>query len=171
MNERTGPPAPASAARLAPEPLKLGYLTLDHIALATPDLDLGSAPYLALGLHPDGPDEDVAGQGVRVRTFEVGGSLIELLSPTHPESPVVTFLARRGAGLHHLALRVGDLDAEMARLRGLGAQFLSETPQAGRRGTRVAFLHPRWGQGTLIELVEQPLSGTPAGEPATGSRG
>ncbi|WP_293909317.1 VOC family protein [Deinococcus sp.] len=137
----------------------LGLFKLDHVAIATPDLDSGSAPYLALGLLPEGPDEDVESQGVRVRAFEVGGSLIELLSPTRPDSPLSTFLARRGAGLHHLALRVADLGAEMKRLRGLGAQFLSDEPQAGRRDTRVAFLHPRWGQGTLIELVEHPLVG------------
>jgi methylmalonyl-CoA/ethylmalonyl-CoA epimerase len=161
MNESAGSPESAPLARLELDHLTLGHLALDHIAVATPDLDLGSAPYLALGLRPEGPDEEVSGQGVRVRAFAVGGSLIELLAPTRPESPVATFLARRGAGLHHLALRVSDLEAEMTRLRGLGAQFLSAAPQAGRQGTRVAFLHPRWGQGTLIELVEHPAgSGT-----------
>lgn len=159
MHGSAGPP---ESTPLAPDRLKLGLLTLDHIAVATPDLDRASAPYLALGLLPDGPDEEVAGQGVRVRAFEVGGSLIELLSPTRPGSPLSTFLDRRGAGLHHLALRVAELGAEMTRLRALGAQFLSDEPQAGRQGTRVAFLHPRWGQGTLIELVEHPLSGHPA---------
>lgn len=136
--------------------LKLGHLTLDHLAIATPDLEGGSAPYLALGLHPEGPDETVEGQGVQVRAFVVGGSLIELLCPTREDSPVATFLARRGAGLHHLALRVGDLEAEMRRLRAAGANFLNDEPRAGRAGTRVAFLHPKWGAGTLIELVEHP---------------
>ncbi|AWN24720.1 methylmalonyl-CoA epimerase [Deinococcus irradiatisoli] len=131
-------------------------MTLDHLAIATPDLDLGSAPYTALGLHPEGPDEDVPTQGVRVRAFVVGGSLIELLMPTRPESPLTSFLQKRGAGLHHLAFRVGDLDAEMRRLREQGAAFLSPEPQPGRAGTQVAFLHPRWGAGTLIELVEHP---------------
>ena len=141
---------------LPPAPLALSHLTLDHLAIATPDLESGSAPYLALGLHPEGPDETVEGQGVRVRAFVVGGSLIELLSPTRPDSPVATFLTRRGAGLHHLALRVTDLDAEMERLRVARAVFLDDEPRAGRAGTRVAFLHPKWGAGTLIELVEHP---------------
>lgn len=139
-----------------PAPLELGHLTLDHLAIAAPDLESGSAPYRALGLHPEGPDETVEGQGVRVRAFVVGGSLIEVLSPTHPDSPVAMFLARRGAGLHHLALRVSDLEAEMQRLRAAGANFLNDEPRAGRAGTRVAFLHPKWGAGTLIELVEHP---------------
>ncbi|EYB68455.1 glyoxalase/bleomycin resistance protein/dioxygenase [Deinococcus phoenicis] len=141
-------------------------LLLDHVAIATPDLDLGAAPYTALGLTPEGPDEEVAGQGVRVRAFVVGETLIELLAPTRPDSPVAGFLERRGPGLHHTAYRVENLEAEMERLRGLGARFLSETPSPGRAGTRVAFLHPKWGAGTLIELVEHP-----AGPHAAGAHG
>jgi methylmalonyl-CoA/ethylmalonyl-CoA epimerase len=129
---------------------------LDHVAVATPDLDAGSAPYLALGLHPEGPDEDVETQGVRVRAFMVGETLIELLMPTRPDSPIAASLEKRGPGLHHTAYRVADLDAEMTRLRGEGARFLNDAPSPGRAGTRVAFLHPRWGAGTLIELVEHP---------------
>ncbi|QFP76135.1 methylmalonyl-CoA epimerase [Deinococcus sp. AJ005] len=129
---------------------------LDHVAVATPDLDTGSAPYLALGLHPEGPDEDVQTQGVRVRAFQVGETLIELLMPTRPDSPIAAYLEKRGPGLHHTAYRVADLDAEMTRLRSEGARFLSEAPTPGRAGTRVAFLHPKWGAGTLIELVEHP---------------
>ncbi|GBF06926.1 glyoxalase/bleomycin resistance protein/dioxygenase [Deinococcus aerius] len=143
----------------APGPATLEPMTvtlLDHVAIATPDLDLGAAPYLALGLTPEGPDEEVPTQGVRVRAFVVGETLIELLAPTRPDSPIAAFLERRGPGLHHTAYRVADLEAEMARLRGLGARFLSGVPSPGRAGTRVAFLHPKWGAGTLIELVEHP---------------
>lgn len=129
---------------------------LDHVAVATPDLDTGSAPYLALGLHPEGPDEEVETQGVRVRAFQVGETLIELLMPTRPDSPIAAYLDKRGPGLHHTAYRVADLDAEMTRLRGEGARFLADAPTPGRAGTRVAFLHPKWGAGTLIELVEHP---------------
>ncbi|BDP42968.1 methylmalonyl-CoA epimerase [Deinococcus aetherius] len=134
-------------------------LLLDHVAVATPDLDSGSAPYLALGLSPEGPDEEVTSQGVLVRAFVVGESLIELLAPTRPDSPLAAFLERRGPGLHHTAYRVADLEAEMERLRAEGARFLSEGPTPGRAGTRVAFLHPKWGAGTLIELVEHPVGG------------
>ncbi|WP_019010698.1 VOC family protein [Deinococcus aquatilis] len=131
-------------------------LTLDHVAIATPDLEEGSLPYLALGLVPEGPDEEVGSQGVRVRAFVAGQTLIELLAPTREDSPIAAFLARRGPGLHHTAYRVADLDQEMQRLTRLGARFLQDAPTPGRAGTRVAFLHPRWGAGTLIELVEHP---------------
>jgi len=131
-------------------------LTLDHIAIATPSLEQGSLPYTALGLVPLEPDENVPSQGVRVRVFRVGESLIELLEPTSENSPIAKFLATRGPGLHHFALRVENLELEMARLRLEGARFISEVPQPGRAGTRVAFLHPKWTGGTLLELIEHP---------------
>jgi methylmalonyl-CoA/ethylmalonyl-CoA epimerase len=126
---------------------------IDHIGIAVPDLESGSAPYLAIGLTAL-PDELVASQQVMVRAFWAGSSLIELLAPTDPSSPIAVFLEKRGAGLHHIALRVDNLEAEIARLESEGAKFISNQPRAGRAGTRVVFLHPKWGAGTLIELVE-----------------
>ncbi len=131
----------------------LGLLHVDHIAVVTPSLAEGSAPYLALGLTPDGPDELVASQGVMVRAFLLGDTLIELLEPQDQGSPLSAFLEKRGPGLHHIAFRVADLEAEIERLSTLGAKFLNTEPRPGRAGSRVAFLHPKWGGGTLIELV------------------
>lgn len=138
----------------------MSVMLLDHMGIATPDLDQGSAPYLALGLTPDGPDELVQSQGVNVRVFRVGQSMIELLAPARPDSAIARYLEKNRPGLHHTAYRVAHLDAEVERLRGLGATFLSEQPGPGLHGTRVIFLHPKWGQGTLIELVEHPTGGT-----------
>ena len=129
---------------------------LDHIAIATPTLERGSEPYTALGLIALEPDEEISSQQVRIRVFRVGESLIELLEPTSSDSPIARFLEKRGPGLHHMALRVENLEREMKRLGEEGAQFLSSTPQAGRAGTRVAFLHPKWAGGTLLELIEHP---------------
>ena len=88
-------------------------LVLDHVAIATPSLEAGSAPYVALGLGPAHEDETVESQGVRVRVFQVGETLIELLAPTRPDSPIQVFLDRRGAGLHHMAFRVPDLQQKV----------------------------------------------------------
>jgi methylmalonyl-CoA/ethylmalonyl-CoA epimerase len=126
---------------------------IDHIGIAVPDLESGSLPYLAIGLTAL-PDEQISSQKVVVRAFWAGSSLIELLAPTDPSSPIAVFLEKRGAGLHHIALRVDNLETEIARLLLEGAQFISPEPRAGRAGTRVVFLHPKWGAGTLIELVE-----------------
>ncbi|WP_188964669.1 methylmalonyl-CoA epimerase [Deinococcus aquiradiocola] len=133
-----------------------GLTRVDHIAIVTPSLDEGSVPYRALGLPTDGEDELVASQGVRVRAFVLGDTLVELLEPQDDASPVAAFLQKRGPGLHHVAFRVTHLEAEIARLSALGARFLNTEPRPGRAGSRVAFLHPKWGGGTLIELVEHP---------------
>lgn len=131
-------------------------LPLDHLGVAVRDLDEASAPYRLLGLEPEGEDETVARQGVRVRTFRVGASLLELLEATTPDSPVARFVEKRGTGLHHLALRVENLEREITRLSIAGAEFVSPQPRPGRHGTRVVFLHPKWLGGVLVELVEYP---------------
>lgn len=141
----------------------LGLTHLDHVAILTPSLGEGSAPYIALGLLAEGEDELVASQGVKVRAYRLGDTLIELLEPQDAASPVAAFMQKRGPGLHHIAFRVADLEAEMARLNALGARFLTAEPRPGRAGSRVAFLHPKWGGGTLIELVEHPTSRPAAG--------
>ena len=127
---------------------------IDHIGIATSDLEAASAPYTAIGLEPLLPDEDVMSQAVRVRAFQAGASLIELLMPLDASSPIQSFVEKRGAGLHHLALRVDHLETEVKRLQALGAVFISPVPRVGRAGTRVVFLHPKWCGGVLIELVE-----------------
>jgi methylmalonyl-CoA/ethylmalonyl-CoA epimerase len=126
---------------------------IDHIGIATPNIELGSLPYFAIGLTAL-PDEEVLGQKVVVRAFQAGDSLIELLAPTDPSSPIAVFLEKRGAGMHHIALRVENLETEILRLEAEGAVFISKDPRVGRAGTRVVFLHPKWSAGTLIELVE-----------------
>lgn len=136
---------------------------LDHIAIATRTLDEGSAPYLALGLTPEGEDELMAAQGAWIRAFRVGDTLIELLAPESESSTIHKFIEKRGVGLHHTAYRVADIEAAMQELREAGVPLLNDAPQAGRAGSRVAFLHPKWGQGTLIELVEHGAAHTPAG--------
>lgn len=135
-------------------PKSLQGLALDHVGIAVRDLEEASRVYRLLGLASEGEDEVVASQAVRVRAFRAGESLIELLEPSAEASPLSAFLAKRGPGLHHLALRVPGLEDEIERLQGEGARFVDPVPRAGRAGSRVVFLHPRWGEGVLIELVE-----------------
>ena len=129
-------------------------LPIDHLGIAVTDLEEASLPYQLLGLPVEGEDEVVEAQGVKVRAFGAQGSLLELLEPTAPESPIAKFIGKRGPGLHHVALRVEDLDVEIARLITEGAPFINEEPRMGRAHTRVVFLHPKWANGVLIELVE-----------------
>ena len=131
-------------------------LPLDHLGIAVYNLSESSKPYELLGFVPDGDDEEIAAQGVRVRALRCGESLVELLEPTSPESPLRKFLEKRGPGVHHLAFRVENLDAEITRLQLEGAPFIDPEPRPGRGGSRVVFLHPSWAGGVLIELVEHP---------------
>ena len=130
-------------------------LPLDHLGIAVRDLDAASAPYELLGLVREGDDEEVLGEGVRVRLLRSGASLVELLEPLTPESPLQGFLDKRGPGLHHAAFRTPNLDADIDRLAARGAELIG-TPRPGRHGTRVIFLHPTWTGGVLVELLEYP---------------
>lgn len=135
-----------------PEPLD--GLALDHVAVAVEALDAATSAYLALGLRRAGEDETIEEQGVRVRPLRLGDTLVELMEPTRDDGPVGRFLARRGPGLHHVALRVSALEPLLARLRAMDAPLLDEAPRPGRAGTRIAFVHPRFTHGVLVELVE-----------------
>ncbi|HVW18030.1 MAG TPA: methylmalonyl-CoA epimerase [Solirubrobacteraceae bacterium] len=127
---------------------------IDHVGIAVADLDAAVALYerdLGVGLVHR---ETVAGQGVEAALLEVGDGHVELLAPLGPDTPVGRFLAGRGPGLHHVAYRTADIEAELARLRDAGARLIDERPRTGIRGSRVAFLHPAATGGVLTEIVQ-----------------
>jgi len=97
--------------------------------------------------------ERVEDQGVEEVLFDVGASSIQLLGSLGPGTPVGTFLAKRGPGMHHIAYRVDDVASELDRLRDLGVRLVDEVPRRGSRGTTIAFVHPTALGGTLVELV------------------
>jgi methylmalonyl-CoA epimerase len=129
---------------------------VDHVGIAVRDLDAAVEHYRrTLGVEP-GHRETLEVQGVEAVFLEVGRSAIELMAPLHPDSPVGRFLDRRGEGFHHVAYRVGDLAATLARLDGQGVRLVDRSPREGARGTRIAFVHPSSFGGVLVELVEIP---------------
>ena len=107
----------------------------------------------ALGLEVGG-EEMVESEKVRVAFLPVSGTRIELLEPTGPDSPIASFIAKRGEGIHHICLRVDDIHAAMADLKAKGLQLLSEEPRLGAHGSQVCFIHPRSAGGVLIELLQ-----------------
>lgn len=127
--------------------------TLDHIGIAVKSMDLRLGFYRALGVQPSG-EEVVASQKVRVVFLPLGGTRIELLEPTAEDSPIAGFIARRGEGLHHIAVGVDDIAGVMEALRAAGVELLSETPQEGAHGSKICFVHPRSTGGVLLELCE-----------------
>ena len=132
----------------------LAGLPFDHLGVAVVELDEASEPYELLGLEQVGTDETVEEQRVKVRIFQAGTGLVELLESTDPTGPIARFLQRRGPGVHHVAFRVISLEREIDRLTHAGAHFALAEPHPGRGGSRVTFLHPHWAGGVLIELVE-----------------
>jgi methylmalonyl-CoA/ethylmalonyl-CoA epimerase len=129
---------------------------LDHIAIAVPDLEAAIARFVDdMGLELAGT-EDVPSARTSTAFLPIPGTQIELIHPMNGEGPVATFLDKRGGGLHHLCFETDDIEADMKRLTEKGYRFLSETPQPGAHGTRVAFIHPKSAGGVLIELAEHP---------------
>ncbi len=129
-------------------------MKIDHIGIATKQLEDGLAVWrdaLGLQLHRT---EEVAEQGVRIAMLQVGDTHIELLEALNPESPVGKFLAKRGPGIHHIAVEVPDIKAALAELKDKGARLIDETPRVGAGGCLVAFVHPSTTNGVLLELVQ-----------------
>ena len=129
-------------------------MKLDHIGLATRELEEGLALWRdTLGLKVE-TTEEIQEQGVRVAMLPIGDTHVELLEPLSPESPVGKFLSKRGPGIHHLAVEVEDIHASLADLKKRGARLIDETPRTGARGCLVAFVHPATTNGILLELVQ-----------------
>ena len=127
---------------------------LDHVGIAVKDLEAALAFYRdALGLEIEAPEE-VTSQRVRAHFVPVGESKLELLEATAPDSPIARYVEKRGAGLHHITLRVDDLPAALAQLKIRGARLIDEEPRPGAEGALVAFVHPSSAHGVLVELKQ-----------------
>jgi methylmalonyl-CoA epimerase len=129
-------------------------MKIDHIGIAVKSLTEALKVYEgAIGLKVSGFDE-VDEQGVRVAMLTVGESRIELLEPTGPDSPIEKFMAKRGEGIHHIAVRVDDIEQALERLKASGMRLIDSVPRPGAHNTRIAFVHPSSTHGVLLELVE-----------------
>jgi LAO/AO transport system kinase len=127
---------------------------LDHLAVAVESLADAVRFYeRALGLTVSGY-EVIEKEKTRVAMAQTGESRIELIEATEADSPVARFLAKRGPGLHHISLRVPDLDAAIERLKQNGIKIINAEPGIGAGGHRYVFVHPSSAGGVLVELVE-----------------
>ena len=130
---------------------------LDHVGIAVRDLEAALAFYRdALGLDVEAP-EDVVSQHVRARFISTGESSLELLEATAPESAIARYVEKRGPGLHHITLRVDDIDAALGHLRACQVRLIDEQPRPGAEGARVAFIHPSSAHGVLVELKQSAI--------------
>ena len=130
-------------------------IRLDHLGIAVTDFDDAVAFWRdALGLNLE-PAEEVASQRVRAHFMPAGGAAIELLEATASDSPIATFAAKRGPGLHHVTFEVPDIAAALARLKAKGVKLIDETARPGAHGSLVAFIHPSSAHGVLVELKQK----------------
>ena len=130
------------------------FMNLEHLGLAVHDLKAATALYTALLGTAPYKTEHVASEAVDTVFFQVGGSKIELLAGTSPDSAITKFLAKKPEGIHHVAFEVVDIRAEMARLRQEGFVLLSEEPKRGADNKLVCFVHPKSAAGVLVELCQ-----------------
>jgi len=127
---------------------------LDHVGIAVSDLQASLAFFKdVLGLHVE-QTEEIASQRVRATFINTGQSTLEMLEATAADSPIAKFVEKRGPGMHHVALRVEDIEAALAHLKSRGVRLIDEKPRPGAEGALVAFIHPSASHGVLVELKQ-----------------
>jgi LAO/AO transport system kinase len=127
-------------------------LSLDHLGVAVRSIAEARRFYEMLGMKV-GREEIVEHEQVRVAMLPLRESRIELLEPTAEDSAVGRFLAKRGEGLHHIAVKVADVDVMFERLKESGVRVVSDQVRFGAGGHRYFFVHPESTGGVLVEIV------------------
>jgi methylmalonyl-CoA epimerase len=128
-------------------------LAVHHVGVAVPSIDEAMGFYRdKLGLRLK-EQRELPDRQLKVAFIETENTLIELLEPTDPDTPVARFLERRGPGLHHLCFGTIDINQHLQELRDKGVELIDEAPRPGAHGD-VVFLQPASAYGVLIELLQ-----------------
>ncbi|MDR0651685.1 MAG: methylmalonyl-CoA epimerase [Synergistaceae bacterium] len=128
---------------------------IDHVGIAVKSIDEALSFWEgALGVKCSGR-ETVEEQKVTTAFLPIKETEIEHLEATSPDSPIAGFMEKRGEGIHHLAIRVDNLENALAELREKGVRLIDEHPRKGAGGARIAFIHPKATGGILLELCER----------------
>lgn len=130
-------------------------LKIEHLGIAVADLQKSIPLFEQLLNTPCYKTEVVENEGVSTAFFQLGESKVELLEATRPDSPISKFIEKKGEGIHHIAIEVENIEAEMKRLSALGFTLLSEQPKNGADNKLICFLHPKTTNGVLIELCQE----------------
>ena len=128
--------------------------SIDHLGIAVRSLDAALEFYEKQLGFSVGLRETVEQERVKVAMLPAGGSRIELLEATGPDSVIAKFIEKRGEGLHHVAVKVPDLSATVERLKAGGARLLND-PRPGAGGHLYVFVHPASTGGVLLELIQE----------------
>ncbi|KPN15535.1 glyoxalase [Bacillus australimaris] len=127
---------------------------IDHIAIAVFSIKETSQTLRRLFNWHFSDIQEIPEQEIRASFVSLDKLLIELIEPMSVRSKLHTFLTKRGEGLHHIALRSGDIQADLSRLDHLGVQLLQKSAQMGASGKQIAFISPKETSGVLFELCE-----------------
>ena len=130
---------------------------IEHIGIAVKSLSESNELFKKLFNVPHYKIEEVESEGVKTSFFQVGPNKIELLEATSPDSPIAKFIDKKGEGMHHIAIDVDDILAEMKRLEGEGFILLNKEPKVGADNKLICFLHPKSTNGVLVELTQEIL--------------
>lgn len=128
---------------------------IEHIGIAVKNLENSNLLFEKILGSPAYKQEEVASEGVITSFFKNGPNKIELLQATNTESPIAKFLEKKGEGVHHIALAVTNIYAEIERLQAQGFTLINKTPKKGADNKLVVFLHPKETNGVLIELCQE----------------
>jgi methylmalonyl-CoA/ethylmalonyl-CoA epimerase len=129
---------------------------IDHIAILVDDLDTTLSFWRdALGMELT-HIQDTPAENAQVAFLPTGGSEIELVRPTTPDSGLARFLEKRGPGMHHICLEVDDINGMLEQLKERGVALINEEPRLGSDGRKYAFIHPKSANGVMVELYELP---------------
>ncbi len=127
---------------------------IDHIAIAVKSIDkLASFFQSGLAIEMSG-SENIPDRHLKIGFMDFKNTKVELVEPTSEESAISRFLATRGDGIHHICVKVENIEDAIGHLNENGFEMLDKIPRAGASGSRVAFIHPRSFGGVLIELKE-----------------
>ncbi len=130
-------------------------MKINHLGIATKGIDEALKFWRdALGLE-NVHTEMVEDQKVRVAMLSIGDTKIELLEATSEDSPIAKFLEKRGGGIHHIAVEVGNIEESLMKLKKEGVRLIDEKPRVGAEGCLIAFVHPSSSNGVLLELIQK----------------
>ncbi len=130
-------------------------LGVDHISVATDDLMRQAAILEKLfGVKTGDIEENRAGK-IKLSFVDLVNTHLEFVQPLDDSSPISKFLQQRGTGIHHICLRVDDIEGALGELKTKGVRLIDQVPRAGAKGAKIAFIHPDSAGGILIELKEK----------------
>jgi methylmalonyl-CoA/ethylmalonyl-CoA epimerase len=128
---------------------------IDHIGIAVKDIEKSILLFEKLLNTACYKIEEVKAQGVKTSFFKNGDQKIELIASLGDQSPIESFLEKKGEGLHHIAFEVADIKSEVERLKSEGFVPIDEIPKKGADNKMIVFLHPKTTNGVLIELCQE----------------